>query len=96
LAGKNVTVKSVRKAQKVKGLKNPRKLEVQVKRESFFNFFSPPIPTTDDQSEEQVPAVTFAAYSYIYFMLIGHHFILIITIKEEAFVHDCICQIARK
>jgi hypothetical protein len=85
LAGKNVTVKSVRKAQKVKGLKNPRKLEVQVKRESFFNFFSPPIPTTDDQSEEQVPAVTFAAYIYIYFMLTDHHFIVTIYYKRRSF-----------
>jgi nucleosome assembly protein 1-like 1 len=59
-AGKNVTVKSIKKKQKKKGGKDAGSVRVVTKLEkvdSFFNFFSPPaVPTDEDEAAEETQA----------------------------------------
>merc|ERR1712227_216065 len=54
--GKNLTVKQVKKKQKHKSKGSIRTITKQVKADSFFNFFDPPIvpddPNADDDDED--------------------------------------------
>jgi len=51
LAGKNLTVKQVKKKQKHKSKGSVRTVTKQVKADSFFNFFSPPAVPDDPTAE---------------------------------------------
>ena len=49
--GKNLTVKQVKKKQKHKSKGSIRTITKQVKADSFFNFFDPPIVPDDPNAE---------------------------------------------
>jgi len=49
--GKNLTVKTVKKKQKHKSKGNVRTITKQVKNDSFFNFFDPPIISDDPEAD---------------------------------------------
>ena len=50
--GKNLTVKTVKKKQRHKGRGQTRTITKTVPNESFFNFFSPPGPPTDNSADD--------------------------------------------
>jgi len=67
--GKNVTMKMVKKKQKSKG--KTRTVTKQVKRDSFFNFFSPPeVPegTSESDLDEETDALLNMDYEVGHFM----------------------------
>jgi len=67
--GKNITVKTVKKKQKHKNKGNTRTITKQVKADSFFNFFDPPLVPDDPAAEvdEETQALLTADFE------IGHY-----------------------
>jgi len=67
--GKNLTVKTVKKKQKHKNKGNVRTITKQVKADSFFNFFDPPVVPEDPKAEvdEETQAILTADFE------IGHY-----------------------
>jgi len=66
--GKNVTVKVVKKTQKHKGRGTKRTVTKTVQNDSFFNFFSPPEVTEDEETDEETEQLLAADFEIGHFI----------------------------
>ena len=80
--GKNLTVKQVKKKQKHKSKGSIRTITKQVKADSFFNFFDPPIVPDDPNAEvDEDTQVRLSRYPFS--SLNGHHLQALLTVDFE-------------
>jgi len=63
-AGKNLTVKQVKKKSKAKGKKAPRVITVEEPQDSFFSFFAPPQPPTDEEEQMEEEEAALMEYDW--------------------------------